>query len=57
MRTLRSLHAVATMGRLGWGDESHVRVLEGGVSVASATMLPCTLILVYRVLVECAKQD
>lgn len=27
------------MGRFGWGDESHVRVLEAGVKVASGAMV------------------
>jgi hypothetical protein len=33
-RTLRSEQAVATMGRLGWGLDCHVREFEGGLSVA-----------------------
>ena len=33
-RTLRSEHAVATIGRVGWGADCHVRELDGGVRVA-----------------------
>lgn len=38
-RTLRSEQAVATIGRFGWGEDCHVRELDGGVSVASCESL------------------
>lgn len=33
------------MGRLGWGDESHVRVLDAGVRVASGAIVGFVLIV------------
>lgn len=38
-RTLRSEQAVATMGRVGCGEDCHVRELDGGVRVANCESL------------------